>query len=213
MCLITTQTKPYIAEKDLTVAKHLVQSKYFYNGAWVTPWRKIPVNLNETLRADGEPRIRYVENLGNQVDVGFIHAYVFNIDDTLLDSPNLSLFKAVIPQGTEYFISDTMDEICASEMFITDEAWGVHDGNERERVMSIFNPFFNDVRPYGLQRGLLLGSDSRLYRNHEMPYGVTAMGIIIACRAHIDACQVRFFDGSCKWFNVDRSDGGLSVKR
>lgn len=116
MCLYTSNKKPFVAKRDYIVYKYLLKEGTTY----FTPYQGIEIErLNNTLKAE---IITYRScNIGYKLSIanGFIHAALCK--DEELDFGNCIAFKAIIKKGTEFYIGDGLCDICARELFITDE--------------------------------------------------------------------------------------------
>lgn len=163
MCLTTRLKKPFIAKKDIVCYKELLLSGKDY----VTPYQHVPVELNQIMEAgtdrsyEGEEWNRYDKH---GIYDGFIHAWL---------KPNLCYFvsssergfKAIIPAGTEFYISDDCTEICARKMFITDEEVKLASTTNLNNIVNgvmkdYLSEIFVDIVP-GVGIGYLYFSDGR----------------------------------------------------
>ena len=121
MCLYLREKQSRVAKKDITVLKYIrlcdegITSPYQYT--------KIPVNNVMTAFPKKENyKFLGTDTLGNDVyslDGGAIHAKL--IEEGF---PECEGRKAIIPAGTEYWVSVRGDEIAARSMIITDINWG-----------------------------------------------------------------------------------------
>ena len=115
MCLYTINRKPFVAKRDYIVYKYLRKEGNNY----VTPIQEKKVSLNDTIKA--ELRTNYnndsVIDYKIMVGSGFVHAVLCENESF----NNCIVFKAIIKKGTEFYISDSITDICAREIFITDE--------------------------------------------------------------------------------------------
>lgn len=118
MCLCLGRNIALVAKKDIIVYKQLKREK---NGKLVTPTMNYPVTLNSIIKPenkDYEPSQCLKKWFLRD---GVIHAYLSlnNGDDKL--SENEYIFKAIIKEGTKYYIGDEFSTIAAEEVYVTDE--------------------------------------------------------------------------------------------
>lgn len=113
MCLITRLSKPFIAKKDIVCYKYFTKSE---NG-YYTPYLQVKVELGEKITADSKHKYNDTKvNIWYKYAIGegFIHAVLGKkliLSDVCV--------KAIIPAGTEFYISDDCTEICARELMLT----------------------------------------------------------------------------------------------
>ena len=158
MCLYLREKKPRVAKEDITVLKYVKVD----DNVITTPYQRIKIPVNEVLTAF--PNKVGMEScgtdlLGNNIyslDRGAIHAKL--IKGGLLEFPGCEWRKAIIPAGTEYWVSFRGDEIAARSMIITDVDW---DNGDNKVSSNIFEeilenaPEVNGVRigDYLLENG------------------------------------------------------------
>lgn len=158
MCLYLREKKPRVAKEDITVLKYVKVD----DNVITTPYQRIKILVNEVLTAF--PNKVGMEScgtdlLGNNIyslDRGAIHAKL--IKGGLLELPRCEWRKAIIPAGTEYWMSFRGDEIAARSMIITDVDW---DNGDNKVSTNIFEeilenaPEVNGVRigDYLLENG------------------------------------------------------------
>ena len=112
MCLYSKTNIPYIAKRDIPCYKVL---KMIGPNTFVTPFQGYPVDINKPLVAEFNAPIN--KCFGNYViNGGYIHAC---IDCSCYLSDDI-IFKAIIPKGTEYFVSGDCDTICAKKLILTE---------------------------------------------------------------------------------------------
>ena len=117
MCLYTSKKKGIILKKDLICYKQLEKQE---DGTWKTPimyWiiPKLDTMITPDKDAPEISNFGYKYRLGG----GVIHAYLQNpINDNSVDG---KLYRAIIPAGTEFWISDDLCEVAAKKMYITSE--------------------------------------------------------------------------------------------
>ena len=125
MCLYTINRKPFVAKRDYIVYKYLRKEGNNY----VTPFQEKIVRLQDTIKA--ELKTNYENDNGHRIMVGagFVHA-------VLREYKNYDIaFKAIIKKGTEFYIGEDISDICAREIFITDE------------VVNEFPPLYEVMKP------------------------------------------------------------------
>lgn len=113
MCLTTTMKRGLTAKKDIKVYKQLL---CVGGDNYRTPYQGSLVTLNATLSPSEKTNVKFKEDCATNISKGFIHAYAlptFDDDNTC--------FEAIIPKGTEYFISSDFKEICARGLYITNK--------------------------------------------------------------------------------------------
>ena len=113
MCLYTKTNIPYIAKRDIPCYKVL---KMIGPNTFVTPFQKYPVNLNEPLVAEFNGQIEKCFD-SYVINGGYIHACI-DYSNYLSDDV---IFKAIIPKGTEYFVSSDCTTICAKKLILTEK--------------------------------------------------------------------------------------------
>ena len=155
MCLFIREKKPRIAKKDITVVKYVK----LRDNDIITPYQNTIIPVNEVMTASPKQvDIKFfdTDKLGNNVyslGEGAIHAKL--IKDGLSE---FECRKAIIPAGTEYWVSVKGDEVAARSMIITDINW---DNGDNKVSESLFEeilenaPEINDVRigDYLLENG------------------------------------------------------------
>ena len=155
MCLSLREKQPRVAKKDITVLKYVRVCDNFIT----SPYRhnKIPVNDVMTASPKKEEIDSFgVDLLGNNsyyLSGGAIHAKL--IKDGLSE---FECRKAIIPAGTEYWVSVYGDEIAARSMIVTDINWDTGDNKVSESLFEEIlenAPEINDVRigDYLLENG------------------------------------------------------------
>lgn len=117
MCLKTSAKKPRIAKTDIKVFKILKKTK---DKGYITPIRKSPVNFDGiTVASENSEAVTF------PIQGGWIHAltsYQNAVDYRgRLFNNQQHIFNAVIPAGTEYFISNDLTEIASRKMYITNQ--------------------------------------------------------------------------------------------
>ena len=177
MCLITSIKKPFIAKKDIVVYKRLVKG-YYDN--YVTPHQETFVTLNSVLHAKGKHEISNADK--QEIRSGFVHAY---LSKNKYLSSRYILFKSIIPKGTKFYISDDLAEVCAKEMFITDEK--VKYGSlppVEERVKELYKDYLSglfeekEINGQKIEIGYLCLSDKTFVKPDGNIYGKKIIGIV-----------------------------------
>jgi hypothetical protein len=128
-----------VAKNDITCYKVLLLCD---NGSYVTPCQGTSAKLNETLKA--EDKRTYLKDGCNNIDSGFIHALLIVKDATGGFNGDCKVFVSTIPAGTEFYVSDNFEEICARKIFITDKVVDKADG--RESIAYIMNMLRDDYK-------------------------------------------------------------------
>lgn len=159
MCLYLRETQPRVAKEDITVLKYV--KAYDNNNIIISPFQSTVIHVNELMTASPikEDVCSFgTDILGNDaysINGGAIHARLINIKGGFL---GCECRKAIIPSGTEYWISVCGDEIAARSMIITDIEW---DNGDNKVSKCIFKeilenaPEVNGVRigDYLLENG------------------------------------------------------------
>ena len=124
MCLYLRDKKPRVVKEDITVLKYVKVSDKFIT----SPLQKTVIHANEILTAspDKADICSFGKDLfGNDtysLNGGAIHAKL--IKDGF---SGCECRKAIIPAGTDYWVSVRADEIAARSMIITDVDWDDED--------------------------------------------------------------------------------------
>ena len=131
MCLSLRDKQPRVAKKDITVLKYVRVCDNFIT----SPYQHTKIPVNEVMTASPKKEeIDFfgVDLLGNNsyyLSGGAIHAKL--IKDGLSE---FECRKAIIPAGTEYWVSVQGDEIAARSMIITDINWDNGDNKVSEII-------------------------------------------------------------------------------
>lgn len=115
MCLFSRNRKPFVAKRDYIVYKYLCKK----DATYFTPCQHTEVKINDSIKADSNT-IYENDYCSYKISVGsgFVHAMLckeYYFDATC------EAYKAIIKKGTEFYIGDGLCDICAREIFITDE--------------------------------------------------------------------------------------------
>ena len=120
MCLYLRDKKPRVAKEDITVLKYVKVSDKFIT----SPLQKTVIHANEVLTASPDKADIYSfgkDLFGNDtysLNGGAIHAKLIKGGFSECECR-----KAIIPAGTDYWVSVRADEIAARSMIITDVNW------------------------------------------------------------------------------------------
>ena len=120
MCLYLREKQPRVAKEDITVLKYVKVSDKFIT----SPLQKTVIHANEVLTASPDKADIYSfgkDLFGNDtysLNGGAIHAKLIKGGFS-----GCECRKAIIPSGTEYWVSVRGDEIAARSMIITDVDW------------------------------------------------------------------------------------------
>lgn len=131
MCLYLRDKKPRVAKEDITVLKFV----RVYNKLIISPMQHTVIHANEVLKAspDKEDIVPFdTDILGNNLytlNGGAIHAKL--IKDRYF---GYECRKAIIPAGTDYWVSVRGDEIAARSMIVTDIKWDEGDNKVSESL-------------------------------------------------------------------------------
>lgn len=116
MCLITRQVKPFIAKEDIVCYKYLdfssANDKIYYR----TPYQDRLVTLDKVMVADSYKSYRGEAHCKHHIGEGFVHAVIGKADII-----GCTIVKAIIPEGTEFYIGDDCISICSRKLFLTKE--------------------------------------------------------------------------------------------
>ena len=120
MCLYLKEQKPRVAKEDITVLKYVkVNDKVV-----TSPLQNTVIHANEVLTASPDKADIFClgkdlfDNDTYSLNRGAIHAKLIKGGFS-----NCECRKAIIPSGTEYWVSVRGDEIAARSMIITDVDW------------------------------------------------------------------------------------------
>lgn len=117
MCLHKKHFLPKIATKDIPVYKVLTEIP---DSCMVTPYMKIPIKFNTIIKAG---RKGFWESIFDIyiVNEGFIHSYTDLLTARINENRADTIFKAIIPKGSLYFIGEN-NEIASTKLIITTES-------------------------------------------------------------------------------------------
>lgn len=126
MCLYLREKQPRVAKEDITVLKYV----RVCDEGITSPYRNIKIPVNKVMTASPKQvDIQFfdTDKLGNNVyslGEGAIHAKLIKEEFSEFEAR-----KAIIPTGTEYWVSLGGDEIAARSMIVTDINWD-KEGNK-----------------------------------------------------------------------------------
>jgi len=116
MCQYISRIKPFVAKRDIEVYKALT----IEDGKYKTPFQKCSVKLNSVLVPENgyvRPYVEEDEIEKTSLSKGVIYAYT---GKSLQRGENIKFYVSRIPKGAEYFVSDDLETICSSELYISD---------------------------------------------------------------------------------------------
>ena len=134
MCLFIREKKPRIAKKDITVLKYVK----LRDNDIITPCQNTIIPVNEVMTAyPNKENIEFYSKdlLDNNIyylNGGAIHAKL--IKNSISYLTIYEARKAIIPAGTEYWVSICGNEIAARSMIITDINWENGDNKISENL-------------------------------------------------------------------------------
>ena len=140
MCLYLREQKPRVAKEDITVLKYVKVSDKFIT----SPLQKTVIHANEILTASPDKADIYSfgkDLFGNDtysLNGGAIHAKLIKGGFS-----GCECRKAIIPAGTDYWVSACGDEIAARSMIITDVDW---DNGDNKVSDSIFEEILENAQ-------------------------------------------------------------------
>lgn len=132
MCLYIREQQPRVAKEDITVLKYVL----ILAGNMVSPFQYTNIPTNKVMKASPKnvsPRPCDEDIMGNNIyciDSGAIHAKLERVPHF----KKIKGRKAIIPAGTEYWISIDGTEIAARSMIITDIDWNKEDNKVSESL-------------------------------------------------------------------------------
>lgn len=155
MCLYLREKQPRVAKEDIIVLKYV----RLHKKGIISPFQRNIIPINEVMTAYPEKEeINFcdIDLLGNNVyslGGGAIHAKLINGE-----FPECEGRKAIIPTGTEYWVSVRGDDIAARSMIVTDINWNKGDNKASEFIFEEIlenAPKINDIRigDYLLENG------------------------------------------------------------
>lgn len=109
MCLITNIEEPFIAEKDIICYKQVSINS---EGEIRTPYQN--ADVKKIIESSSKKIVEEYGTYNYQIDEQGVHAY-------LKIPSSIFALKAIIPEGTEFWISNDFSEIAATKLIISDE--------------------------------------------------------------------------------------------
>lgn len=109
MCLITNIKEPFIAEKDIICYKQVSINS---EGKIKTPYQN--ADVKKIIESSSKKIVKKYGKYNYQIDEQGVHAY-------LKIPSSIFALKAIIPEGTEFWISNDFSEIAATKLIISDE--------------------------------------------------------------------------------------------
>ena len=152
MCLYIGNKKPMVAKKDIVVYKYVGGSE----GNYETPFQNTPVKVNALMVAEGGNGNIAKENYEKYViNGGAIHACTSSNDSDFVGNTCL---KAIIKEGTEFWVQDDFKQVAARSLYITDE---VVEEEETSDFKDIYVSILESAEEHkdGLKVGHFLLSD------------------------------------------------------
>lgn len=153
MCLFTVMPKPFVAKKDIVCYKYLKRGLVFCE--YFTPYQGTKVELGKEIIPEDTRDKGYGYEYGTMLKYaitdGFIHAALTRNVAAINSSVAV---KAIIPEGTEFYINDNVTEICAKKLLLTEEVLDLTEVPYYSDVLDeilcdyfdeIFKPFNDDV--------------------------------------------------------------------
>lgn len=126
MCLFTNKKEPFIAEKDLEVIKIMSSSifgiflfSYYLESLWILGIPRFAELVPKKLYIDDNTFPLINDNNVYRIDRG-LHAFRhLGVVYSRYNNHSVVICKAIIPKGSEYYISEDGKEIVSNRMKIT----------------------------------------------------------------------------------------------
>lgn len=173
MCLYLREEQPRVAKEDIIVLKYVK----LYNKDIISPYQYTKIPINEVMTAYPKKEDITFHNtdlLGNDIYSlwgGAIHAKLIK-----KELPECEGRKAIIPAGTEYWVSVQGNEIAARSMIVTDINWDKEDNKVSE---SIFKEILeNAPEVNGIRIGDYLLENGDFTRPHKSLSEDEVVGIV-----------------------------------
>ena len=126
MCLLSGRKIKIIADKDIVCCKYLNRIS---DGKYVTPYQGAVIKINSIFEVNSEEEVyqKYCNKF--EIEGGAIHACI-NIANDHIGKP----YKAIIPQGTEIYVDDNLNDIAVKKLYITDEKFNSDNRDTKEYI-------------------------------------------------------------------------------
>lgn len=152
MCLFIGNKKPFVAQKDIVVYKYV----QVLDGKYITPFQYASVKVNTLMVADGDSGDVVKEGCKKYtIRGGAIHACTSSNDTNF---KKCICLKAIIKEGTEFWVQDDFKQIAARSLYITDE---VVEENETSDFKDIYVSILKNTKKHrgGIKVGHFLLAD------------------------------------------------------
>ena len=171
MCLITKNLKPFIAKEDIKVFKILTKTDT--DGEYSTPYQEVRVKLGTTMKSEEE--VNFTEgncgekNCGLYITIGFIHA-VLDTSKYVSYPYDKVAIEAYIPKGTEFYIGDNLNEICAKELYLTENVYPALSGLPYSEQKKLIKEYIIDeyVSKENVSIGWFCTSDKKFIHPYDV---------------------------------------------
>lgn len=153
MCLFVGNKKSFVAQKDIVVYKYV---RVLDGNKYITPFQYYSVKVNTLMVADGDSGDVVKENCKKYaISGGAIHACTSSKDRNFEECICL---KAIIKEGTEFWVQDDFKQIAARSLYITDE---VVEENETTDFKDIYVSILKNTKKHkgGIKVGHFLLSN------------------------------------------------------
>ena len=159
MCLYVSNKKPLVAKKNIVVYKYVESSEEQY----VTPFQRTPVKVNALMVAEGGSGDIAKECLEKYIiNGGVIHACTSSNDS---DFDGYTCLKAIIKEGTEFWVEDDFKQVAARSLYITDE---VVEENETSNIKDICVSILENVEEH--KDGIKVGDFLLANKTYASPF-------------------------------------------
>lgn len=210
MCLITKNLKPFIAKEDIKVFKILTKTDT--DGEYSTPYQEVKVKLGTTMKPEEEVNFtegNYGEkNCGLYITIGFIHA-VLDTSKYVSYPYDKVAIEAYIPKGTEFYIGDNLNEICAKELYLTENVYPALSGLPYSEQKKLIKEYIIDeyVSKENVSIGWFCTSDKKFIHPYDVNENNKNNIIGIVCGESNNEWQVMSLKQSTKqWAKTWNSD-------
>lgn len=210
MCLITKNLKPFIAKEDIKVFKILTKTDT--DGEYSTPYQEVRVKLGTTMKPEEEVNFtegNYGEkNCGLYITIGFIHA-VLDTSKYVSYPYDKVAIEAYIPKGTEFYIGDNLNEICAKELYLTENVYPALSGLPYSEQKKLIKEYIIDeyVNKENVSIGWFCTSDKKFIHPYDVNENNKNNIIGIVCGESNNEWQVMSLKQSTKqWAKIWNSD-------